>query len=95
VADLPRHILSNSSIAMTNSPRSIQSSEAEQLLRPEDLALLLGCSTRTVRKMVAAGLLPVPHRFGRMARWRRGQVNDWLAERAVADAPECAREVRP
>lgn len=67
----------------TTSPRL---SDAGSLLRPEDAAVLVGCSTRTLRKMVADGSFPTPMRLGRLTRWRASDLNTWMADRDPSTA---------
>ncbi len=47
-----------------------------------ELAALLKCSERHIRNMAEAGAIPGILRFGRLVRFHRGTVNDWLAEKA-------------
>ena len=46
------------------------------------LAALLRCSERHVRNMADAGSIPGLIRIGRLVRFHRGIVNEWLAEQA-------------
>ncbi len=51
-----------------------------------DVAELLGCSTRHVRRLADAGRMPRPlSTIGRLVRWRRADVDQWLA----AGCPSC------
>jgi predicted DNA-binding transcriptional regulator AlpA len=52
---------------------------------PADLAAMLKLSPRKIRAMKSAGQLPPPIRFGRAVRWRRADIDVWLARRK--DAP--------
>lgn len=45
-----------------------------------DLAQLLKCSDRHVRRMIDAGEIPGVRRFGRLVRASRAIVDKWLAE---------------
>jgi excisionase family DNA binding protein len=47
-----------------------------------DLATLLKCSTRHVRRMIDAGEVPGLIRFGRLVRFHRGTVDAWLIGKA-------------
>ena len=49
-------------------------------LAASDIANLLGCSTRHVRRLVASRRIPPPLRFGRLKRWRREDIDRWLAD---------------
>ena len=46
-----------------------------------ELASHLRISAQTVRRMVAAGDLPQPERFGRCMRWSRDVIGTFLADR--------------
>lgn len=48
------------------------------------LAELLGLSVRTIRRLDASGKLPQPVKIGGAVRWRREEINAWLA----ADCPD-------
>ncbi|MEK6260097.1 MAG: helix-turn-helix domain-containing protein [Planctomycetota bacterium] len=49
------------------------------------IAELLGCSSRHVRRLADAGAMPRPLHLGRLVRWRRADVDEWLA----AGCPPC------
>ena len=48
------------------------------LLTKAEVAVALRCSTKTVDRWVADGLMPPPRRFGSTRRWSRKDLNDWL-----------------
>ncbi len=50
------------------------------LLTAADLAAELQLSPRKICAMKSAGQLPPALKFGRSARWRRSDVEAWLAE---------------
>jgi excisionase family DNA binding protein len=52
-----------------------------------DVAGLLKCSERHVRDLTAAGTIPGVIRFGRLVRFHKGIVNDWLATQAKGGRP--------
>lgn len=55
--------------------------ELESLLLPAaEVAALLNISTRTLWRLLSAGRLPEPIRLGGSVRWRREQVESWIAE---------------
>lgn len=54
-----------------------------QMLTPAEVAKLLRLSPRKVRAMKSAGQLPRPLRFGRSVRWRRADLEKWIAAKAA------------
>ncbi len=44
------------------------------------VAAMLDCSWRTVYRLVADGLLPPPIQLGRLRKWRRETIEEWLVE---------------
>jgi excisionase family DNA binding protein len=49
------------------------------LLDVRGMAALLDCSPRHVYRMSDAGRLPAPVRIGALVRWRRAEIEEWLA----------------
>jgi len=43
------------------------------------VAVLLGCSTRHVYRLTDAGRMPPPVRLGALIRWRRAEIEEWIA----------------
>lgn len=62
--------------------------EADQWLSPRDLAEMFGLPVRTVYSWRTRGEGPMGYRVGKHIRFRRSDVELWLAERA--DAPRGA-----
>lgn len=50
----------------------------------KDVARLMKCSTRHVRRMIDAREVPGLIRFGRLVRFHRGIIHDWLSTKAKA-----------
>jgi excisionase family DNA binding protein len=53
--------------------------EAPALLDVNAIAALLNCSARHVRRLSEAGRAPAPVRVGSLVRWRRAEVEQWIA----------------
>jgi excisionase family DNA binding protein len=53
--------------------------DASALLTVDDVAALLNCSSRTVRRLADTGTLPVPMRLNSLLRWRRSDIEDFIA----------------
>jgi excisionase family DNA binding protein len=52
---------------------------AAVLLDVRAVAALLGCSARHVYRLADAGHMPPPVRLGALVRWRRQDLDAWLA----------------
>src|SRR5262249_46327756 len=50
------------------------------LLDVRAVAALLGCSPRHVYRLADAGRMPAPVRLGALVRWRRQDLDAWLAD---------------
>jgi excisionase family DNA binding protein len=55
-----------------------QSEKRDGLLTKKQVADLLGCHPRTVRRMELKGELPGAVTKGRLKRWRKQSVLEWL-----------------
>jgi excisionase family DNA binding protein len=51
----------------------------------DDIATLLKASSCHVRRLADAGAMPRPLHVGRLVRWRKADVDQWLA----AGCPSC------
>jgi excisionase family DNA binding protein len=51
-----------------------------ELLTIEDVAALLKCTHYTVRRKVDARRMPMPLRIDGMVRWRRSDLDQWIAD---------------
>ncbi len=50
------------------------------ILDDADVAALLKCSKRHVARMVKAKLMPAPAKLGRLNRWARETIEQWIAQ---------------
>lgn len=48
------------------------------LLTPKELAELLGVSIRSIWRRINDGTIPEPVRIGRLVRWHRQTIENWL-----------------
>ena len=48
------------------------------LLTADEVAAMLGVSERTLWRLLSAGKVPKPVRFGRNTRWREAEVKEWI-----------------
>lgn len=53
---------------------------APALLDVQAVAHLLDCSPRHVRRLADGGRMPAPLRVGSLLRWRRADLDAWLAD---------------
>lgn len=51
----------------------------DRLMTTDEVAAYLSCSISTVRRLVSRGQIP-HYRLGRMLRFRRGELDAWLAQ---------------
>lgn len=67
--------------------------DAGGLVDVRTVATLCGCSTRHIRRLTDAGRMPAPVRLGSLIRWRRSDVEAWIADgcRPVRTATANAR----
>ena len=52
---------------------------APSMMTADDIAAFLQVSTRTVWRLTSSRSLPKPLRIGRTVRWRRSDIEDWIA----------------
>jgi excisionase family DNA binding protein len=64
---------------MTDSPALTAPEPSAALLDVRAVAQLLDCSPRHVYRMADAGHMPPPVRLGALVRWRRCDLDTWLA----------------
>ena len=50
------------------------------LLKVDEVAALLGISPRHFTRLVGRGDAPAPIRLGESIRWRRGDIDKWIAD---------------
>jgi excisionase family DNA binding protein len=50
------------------------------LIDVKAVAQLLGCSSRHVVRMQDAGQMPPPVKLGRLSRWSRKAIEEWIAD---------------
>lgn len=50
------------------------------LIGVDDVARLLRCSSRTVRRVAEAGRMPKPVRIGALLRWDKEQIREWVRQ---------------
>jgi excisionase family DNA binding protein len=60
-----------------------------QMLDVDGFAQLLAVSARHVRRLVDAGRCPQPVRLGRLHRWPRKAIDDWIAD----GCPKCCTAI--
>jgi excisionase family DNA binding protein len=52
---------------------------APALLDVRAVAALLNCSSRHIYRLADVGRMPAPVRLGNLVRWRRSDLDGWLA----------------
>ncbi len=58
---------------------SAESTTTHPLLDVKSLAAILGCSTRHIYRLSDAGRMPAPLHIGFLVRWRREDIETWIA----------------
>ncbi len=62
---------------MGNSKTSFVDAE---MVTVSDVATLLQCGERTVHRMIETKTIPAPARIGRLIRWPKARLMQWIAE---------------
>ena len=75
---------SHSMTAKSSRPRT--QGEHTALLGVGEVAALLGCSTRHVRRLSDSSRMPPPLKLGSLVRWERSVLEEWIGE----GCPRCA-----
>jgi excisionase family DNA binding protein len=52
------------------------------LVDAKELASFLGCSEKNVRRLTDKGQIPKAVKVGKLLRWSRQTIEDWLASQA-------------
>lgn len=77
-------------MSVTSSSESI----VPRMINVREVASILSVSTRSVWRLVAAGELPKPARFGRSARWRLADIEACIEARTEANGRGQGRRPR-
>jgi excisionase family DNA binding protein len=62
------------------SPVAVAPAESAALIDVNTVALLGSCSTRHIYRLADAGKMPAPVRLGALVRWRRAEIEQWIAD---------------
>lgn len=62
----------------SESPKSVE--KQPDLMDVNAVAALIGASPRTVRRLADWGRMPRPISLGRMVRWQRSVIEEWIRE---------------
>lgn len=69
----------------TDKPAAAPALPPAALLDVQAVAAMLNCSPQHARRLADAGRMPRPLRLGTLCRWRRADLDSWLA----AGCPSC------
>ncbi|MFO8006214.1 MAG: helix-turn-helix domain-containing protein [Candidatus Brocadiia bacterium] len=61
--------------------------ERAAMMKVQDVAKALNCSTRTVYRLADSGRMPRPVKLGALVRWPRQVIEQWIAD----GCPRCER----
>jgi excisionase family DNA binding protein len=65
--------------AVDGSDSEVDSNRVEaQLLAVGQVAVMMSCSERSVWRLSDAGKMPAPVRIGRLVRWPRNKLQQWI-----------------
>jgi prophage regulatory protein len=84
MATCNNHGFAEEATEMNTASRGQASVSEPIVLNAEQVAQTLGVSVRTIRRLDCAGKLPKPVRIGGAVRWRRDELEAWVA----ADCPD-------
>ena len=89
-------IVTNHETAKTTSPATISLSgfADSDLITKQELCQCLGCSERTIRRMVDRFELPPPVDLGVRKVWIVGKIRGWFADAAERREAEALKEAR-
>jgi len=54
-------------------------SQRQPLVDIKETSAMLRCSARHIRRLASSGRMPSPLRVGGLVRWRRSEIDDWIA----------------
>lgn len=63
----------------TLSPAASKPANAAALLDVKGVAALLNCSTRHIYRLSDGGKMPTPLKLGVLVRWRKSEIESWIA----------------
>lgn len=63
----------------------------DNLLTVKQVAVKLGCSSRTVYRLSDGGRMPHPLKVGGLVRWRTGDIEEWIS----TGCPDCRAARQP
>lgn len=78
LAQLVSTLGSGATPSVTEAPKP--SETKSELLDVNAVAALIGASSRTVRRLADWGRMPRPVSLGRMIRWQRSVIEEWIRE---------------
>jgi excisionase family DNA binding protein len=59
--------------------QEVAAPEASKLIDSAEVSRMIGVSYRTIWRLKDAGKLPKPVSIGRLVRWRRDEIEQWIA----------------
>jgi len=74
----------------TDAGRIVAAGQPSALLGVKAVAELLDCSVRHVHRLRDGGKMPRPVRLGGLVKWRRAEIEQWVA----SGCPSCRRNNR-
>src|SRR5262249_20379961 len=87
-------IVSRTAVRNRDQPPGGPMSKIKQVLKPADVAPLLGVTTNRIYQLIAEGVLPAI-RYGRAVRIPRAAWESWLRQQSTRALSEVGRTARP
>ena len=81
---MSKSVIDEQSGPATRASRTL-STDTVALFTVQRVAQLLDCSPRHIRRLADRGAMPRPVRLGNLVRWRREEIEQWIA----ASCPNC------
>lgn len=59
---------------------AIRDGRQRAMMSVDDVAMEIGCCSRSVRRWADSGRMPKPIKLGTLVRWPRAVIEQWIAE---------------
>jgi predicted DNA-binding transcriptional regulator AlpA len=63
-----------------NATNAVRDDHQRAMMSVDDVAMEIGCCSRSVRRWADSGRMPKPVKLGSLIRWPRAVIEQWIAE---------------